>query len=260
MDPEGYSRLGDLSELRDVSRAVGSLNQILPKRQFILMGPGRWGSRGDVKLGVSVTYSDINNTAVLIEIARKKGNYVPDLSFGTHFFQDLVESGIRYLPLYPDDPGVVFNEPFFRKSENILARLLPDLAHLADTVRVIDVPDADGRPGAARAHERRPRGGGGRAGPAGRGDGHVGSRCRAPRRGRRRTTGAGGCAWRRRSPRTSIPARFGVQALLRLRQHEERLGRARAATSTSSSTSGARRSSAGSWSSGSRAGACAWRR
>ena len=81
---------------------------------------------------------------MLIEVARKKGNYVPDLSFGTHFFQDLVESGIRYLPLYPDDPGTVFNEPFFRKSANILARLLPDLAHLADTVRVIDVPEATG--------------------------------------------------------------------------------------------------------------------
>ena len=78
------------------------------------MGPGRWGSRGDIKLGVSVTYSDINNTAVLIEIARQKGNYVPDLSFGTHFFQDLVEADIRYLPLYPDDARVVFNEAFFR--------------------------------------------------------------------------------------------------------------------------------------------------
>ena len=69
------------------------------------MGPGRWGSRGDIKLGVRVTYSDINNAAMIIEVARKKGNYVPDVSFGTHFFQDLVESGIRYLPLYPDDPA-----------------------------------------------------------------------------------------------------------------------------------------------------------
>ena len=67
------------------------------------MGPGRWGSRGDIKLGVSVTYADINNTAMLIEIARRTGNYVPDLSFGTHFFQDLVEAQIRYLPLYPDE-------------------------------------------------------------------------------------------------------------------------------------------------------------
>jgi hypothetical protein len=38
---------------------------------------------------------------MLIEIARRTGSYVPDLSFGTHFFQDLVEAQIRYLPLYP---------------------------------------------------------------------------------------------------------------------------------------------------------------
>jgi pyruvate,water dikinase len=140
VDPEGYSGLGDLNQLRDVGRAVGQLNKILPKRKFILMGPGRWGSRGDIKLGVNVTYSDINNTAMLIEIARKQGNYVPDLSFGTHFFQDLVESSIRYLPLYPDDPGVAFQLSFFRQSPNILNRLLPGYDYLSDTLRVIDVP------------------------------------------------------------------------------------------------------------------------
>jgi pyruvate,water dikinase len=144
VDPEGYSELGDLGDLRDVGRAVGSLNAVLPKRQFILMGPGRWGSRGDVKLGVGVTYADISNSAVLIEIARKKGNYVPDLSFGTHFFQDLVESGIRYLPLYPDDEGVVFNHAFLTRSENVLPRLLPEFAHLAGTLRVIEVPAVTG--------------------------------------------------------------------------------------------------------------------
>ena len=53
---------------------MGKLNQLLPKRQFILIGPGRWGSRGDIKLGVPVTYSDINNTSVLLEVARRKGN------------------------------------------------------------------------------------------------------------------------------------------------------------------------------------------
>lgn len=140
VDPDGYNRMSDLSELKTVGRAVGKLNKILPKRQFILMGPGRWGSRGDIKLGVGVTYSDINNTAVLIEIARKKGNYVPELSFGTHFFQDLVEASIRYLPLYPDDEGITFNEAFFTRSENILGDLLPEYALLSDTIHVIDIP------------------------------------------------------------------------------------------------------------------------
>ncbi len=144
VDGENYRKLKTREEMLAVGRLVGRLNQILPKRQFVLMGPGRWGSRGDIKLGVSVTYSDINNTAVLIEIARRQGNYVPDLSFGTHFFQDLAEASIRYLPLYPDDDNVLFNQEFLTKSENILPRLLPEFAHLADTVRLIDVPQASG--------------------------------------------------------------------------------------------------------------------
>ncbi len=142
VDPEGYSGIPDVAGLRAVGRAVGRLNQLLPKRQFVLMGPGRWGSRGDVRLGVSVGYADINNAALLIEIARKRGNYVPDLSFGTHFFQDLVESQIRYLPLYPDDPGVAFNAAFLRGAPSVLAELLPEHATLVDVVRVIDVPRA----------------------------------------------------------------------------------------------------------------------
>ena len=125
-----------------IGKAVGKLNKLLPKRQFILMGPGRWGSRGDIRLGVSVTYSDINNCAAIIEMARLKGNYVPDLSFGTHFFQDLVEAGIRYIPLYPDDDGIVFNERFFKGAPNILADVLPTFAELKDVIHLIDIPRA----------------------------------------------------------------------------------------------------------------------
>lgn len=140
VDAEGYGQLPDEGALRDVGRAVSQLNKLLPKRQFILVGPGRWGSRGDIKLGVPVTYSDINNTAMLIEVARQQGNYLPELSFGTHFFQDLVEASIRYLPLYPDDPNATFNELFFQRSRSILEELLPGFPHLKDALRVIDVP------------------------------------------------------------------------------------------------------------------------
>lgn len=139
VDPEGYGHLPDQNAMRDVGRAVGRLNKLLPKRQFILIGPGRWGSRGDIKLGVPVTYSDINNSAMLIEVARQKGNYLPDLSFGTHFFQDLVEASIRYLPLYPDDAGIAFKEEFLRNSRSVLDELLPEFSRLSATLRVIDV-------------------------------------------------------------------------------------------------------------------------
>ncbi|MCA9735629.1 nucleotidyltransferase domain-containing protein [candidate division KSB1 bacterium] len=139
VNPQKYSELSRYHDLLAVGNAVGKLNKILPKRQFILMGPGRWGSRGDIKLGVRITYSDINNTSMLIEIARKQKDYVPDLSFGTHFFQDLVEAKIRYLPLYPDDAGIVFNEEFLGSSENIFHNILPDYAYLSEVIKVIDV-------------------------------------------------------------------------------------------------------------------------
>ncbi len=139
VNPQKYSDLSERADLLAVGKAVSKLNQILPKRQFILMGPGRWGSRGDIKLGVSVTYSGINNTAMLIEIARRHKDYLPDVSFGTHFFQDLVEASIRYLPLYPDDTESVFNEDFLNNAANTLESLLPEFAHLSDTIRVIDV-------------------------------------------------------------------------------------------------------------------------
>jgi len=126
VDPEKYGLLGSRADLLAVGRAVGRLNRLLPKRQFILMGPGRWGSRGDIKLGVSVTYADISSTAMLLEIARKQGGYLPDLSFGTHFFQDLVESRIRYLPLYPDDEGIHFNERFLLRAHNLLSGAAAD--------------------------------------------------------------------------------------------------------------------------------------
>lgn len=139
VDPEAYSQISTREEMLDVGRAIGRINSTLTKRKFILMGPGRWGSRGDIKMGVNVTYSDINNTAALIEVARKQGDYIPDLSFGTHFFQDLVESAIRYLPLYPDDKDILFNHQYLRESKNFLKELVPNFSHLEKVIHVIDV-------------------------------------------------------------------------------------------------------------------------
>ena len=141
VDPVNYAKEKDLNKLKNVGRIVGKLNKLLPVKKFILMGPGRWGSRDDIRLGVKVTYSDINNTAMLIEIAKRKDNYVPDLSFGTHFFQDLVEASIRYLPLYPDDEGVVFNESFFESASNTLDRFLPEEVYMNDLIKVINIQE-----------------------------------------------------------------------------------------------------------------------
>jgi pyruvate, water dikinase len=141
VDPEEYGKLESHQDLVNVAYAVSELNRILPRRSFILMGPGRWGSRGDIKLGVQVTYSDINNTSMLIEVAQKKSRYKPDLSFGTHFFQDLVEADIKYLPLYPEDDEVIFSRSFFNSSKNALSEILPSYSYLKDVIKVINVEE-----------------------------------------------------------------------------------------------------------------------
>ncbi|RMG44372.1 MAG: pyruvate, phosphate dikinase [Acidobacteria bacterium] len=138
IDPKDYDRIGTMERRHRIVRVVNRLNERLAGERFILMGPGRWGTN-DPRLGVPVGYADINNTRMLIEIARLRGGHLPEVSFGTHFFQDLVEADIRYLALYPDDEGELFNESFLHGSPNRLAEILPDYADFAGVVRVIDV-------------------------------------------------------------------------------------------------------------------------
>jgi len=139
VDPEAYDHIPNATTRYELARLVGRLNQRLEGECFILMGPGRWGS-SNIELGVKVGYADIYNTRALVEIARSKSNSTPEVSYGTHFFQDLVETHIYPLPLYVDDASSVFNEDFFLKSPNALAELLPKDARYAPFVKVIDVP------------------------------------------------------------------------------------------------------------------------
>ncbi|MGI5899617.1 MAG: PEP/pyruvate-binding domain-containing protein [Christensenellales bacterium] len=139
VDADAYGELPSKEAMLDVGMAVGRLGGLLPRRKYVLIGPGRWGSRGDIQLGVRVTYSDISNTAALIEVAKEKRGYIPELSFGTHFFQDLVEADIAYLPIYPDQPGAVFKGRLLCFADNMLGELLPQYACLSHVLKVIDV-------------------------------------------------------------------------------------------------------------------------
>lgn len=139
VDHIGYSALETEEEMRYVGKIVSKLNQMLPEKKFILIGPGRWGSKGDMKLGVPINYSDINKTAILVEYAKKKSDYVPELSFGTHFFQDLVEANIKYLPLYPDEKGNIFNLGFFEDTPNSLQNFIDVEEKYLDVVKLIQV-------------------------------------------------------------------------------------------------------------------------
>ncbi|MBK8902985.1 MAG: PEP/pyruvate-binding domain-containing protein [Anaerolineaceae bacterium] len=139
VDPEKYRQIPEMATKLELGRAIGRLNKLLEDESFILIGPGRWGST-NLELGVRVSYADIYNTRVLIELGVAQDGKPPELSYGTHFFQDLVESGIFSLPIPLHLEGASFNWRFFRLAPNSLPKLLPEDKSLTPFLQVIDLP------------------------------------------------------------------------------------------------------------------------
>ncbi|MBN1796395.1 MAG: PEP/pyruvate-binding domain-containing protein [Sedimentisphaerales bacterium] len=140
VEPTKYQQATQ-NEKYDIARLVGQLNRQIADRETmptILMGPGRWGTTTP-SLGVPVSFAEINKMTVMVEIAYEGGNLMPELSFGTHFFQDLVETDIFYVAIFPGKDGVTFNREHFAKMPNTLSELLPESAKYQDMVRVFDV-------------------------------------------------------------------------------------------------------------------------
>ncbi|MCP4538021.1 MAG: phosphoenolpyruvate synthase [Chloroflexi bacterium] len=142
VDPAEYNHVPDYVTKLELARVVGRLNKRLEGERFILMGPGRWGS-SSLDLGVKVTYADIYNTLVLVEIPLVREGSTAEASHGTHFFQDLVEAGIFPLPVIPEE-GAMLNTEFLTESSNELVKLLPSDAAYGRYIRVIDVPAVTG--------------------------------------------------------------------------------------------------------------------
>jgi len=89
--------------------------------------------------GLRVGYADIYNARALVELTGEGIGPAPEASFGTHFFQDLVESNIYPLAIYLDDEDVVFNRDFFENTPNCLTRFLPEQAAWEASLRLIEV-------------------------------------------------------------------------------------------------------------------------
>ncbi|MCL5271538.1 MAG: PEP/pyruvate-binding domain-containing protein [bacterium] len=144
IDPRWYGA-ADLEAKKTLGRVVGRINNHprIGEGKVLIMGPGRWGS-SNIDLGVNVNYAEIDNTAVLVELAREEAGQIPEVSYGTHFFQDLVEAQIIYLPVFPGDAATQFNQAFFDTAVNVLPELLPDDARFGGLLHLIDVPASAG--------------------------------------------------------------------------------------------------------------------
>jgi hypothetical protein len=145
VSPEGYFNLASQSERALLERAISQLNAALEGETFIAVGPGRWGT-STPDLGVHVSYNDIYNAHALIELTGKEVGASPDPSFGTHFFQDLMEANIYPLAVYLDDNNTIFNRGFFQDTPNRVEEFISiDNPRVLSALRLIAVHDY--RPG-----------------------------------------------------------------------------------------------------------------
>jgi hypothetical protein len=136
--PSACRRLDQEQRLR-MAHAIGDINRALEGQSFVLMGPGRWGS-ANPDIGIPVTYTDIYNARAIIEVF--EGSDAPEPSYGTHFFQDLVEAHIFPLAIAVEDPATHFNRTFFEKSPSALVELIPAASQWTDVLQLIDIPAA----------------------------------------------------------------------------------------------------------------------
>ena len=147
VDPAAYSAL-PVRERPSVARLIGRIVHAPGKdgpSNLLLMGPGRWGT-STPSLGVPVSFAEINAVSVICEIVGMGMDVVPDVSLGTHFFNDLVEADMLYMAVHPGKGKGTLNLKYLSGARNRLPEILPEDAEWAGVVRVIDLPEpGDGR-------------------------------------------------------------------------------------------------------------------
>ncbi|MFH1568074.1 MAG: PEP/pyruvate-binding domain-containing protein [Gemmatimonadota bacterium] len=150
--PAVYGRL-TTQERYAVARLIGRLTRptvTAPTATLALLGPGRWGTSTPA-LGIPISFAEIDTVSVLCEIVAMREGLTPDVSLGTHFFNDLIEADMLYLALFPERQDNSLNYQFLESAANRLTDLVPEAASLAPVVRVIDAADWQSR-GQLRLH------------------------------------------------------------------------------------------------------------
>jgi pyruvate,water dikinase len=132
--PKAYRDLVE-QEKYAVARQIGVINARLKGKNAMLMGPGRWGTTTP-SLGVPLRFTELSNMSVICEVSSPEEGFMPELSYGSHFFQDLVESGIFYAAIFSGEKDVVLNADMILSRENLLPSVAPQSAQLSDVIHI----------------------------------------------------------------------------------------------------------------------------
>ncbi|MBR0382062.1 MAG: phosphoenolpyruvate synthase [Eubacterium sp.] len=142
VDPVAYYEM-PYQRKKEVAAAIGKINWYFrdQHKKMILMVPGRIGTTSP-ELGVPTNFSDISGFSAIFEIAESGVGYNPELSYGSHIFQDLVENEILYAAVFEDERTVCFRPDRVKALDNRLADIEEELAGLEEIIGYYPVEKA----------------------------------------------------------------------------------------------------------------------
>ena len=142
VDPHRYYEY-PYAQKSSISRVINDVNAYCKEngKTAILIVPGRIGTSSP-ELGIPVVFADISYFSAILEESYSEVGYMPELSFGSHMFQDLVEAEIYYGALFENEKKLEFNKDMIYDHKNILKDINPNLSEeIYDMIQVIDFGD-----------------------------------------------------------------------------------------------------------------------
>ena len=139
VDPHKYYEY-PYAQKSSLSHIISDVNAYCKNndKTALLIVPGRIGTSSP-ELGIPVVFADISHFTAILEEAYSDVGYMPELSFGSHMFQDLVEAEIYYGALFENEKRIEFNRDMIFDYPNILNDINPNLNdEIYDMIQVID--------------------------------------------------------------------------------------------------------------------------
>ena len=139
VDPHAYYEY-PYARKTEVARTIGKINNCLKEKEktILLVTPGRVCTSSP-ELGVPVAYAEISQFSGIMEVSYSKAGYQPELSFGSHIFQDLVEADIFYVACMENQDTLLYRPEYLENGKEIFQELIDE--SMKDVVKVYDMSD-----------------------------------------------------------------------------------------------------------------------
>ena len=126
----------------DVAAAIEKINRHYRESGShpLLMAPGRIGTSSP-ELGVPVTFGSISNFSAICEVSDDQAGYRPELSYGSHMFQDLVEAEIIYGAIFNNEKTLQYNPRLFHAMPDLFEQVCPEYPELKGMIQIREVDD-----------------------------------------------------------------------------------------------------------------------